>query len=116
MDKSAVEVGESEESLEFLDRLQLGPVTDGLDLPLVHLDAICTEDVTEELYREVVELTLLELQVEVVSPELFQDLRDVVAMFGQVPGVNQDVVDVNYDKSVEELPEHFVHEPLEDGR
>ncbi len=40
LDESAVEVGESEESLEFLDRLRLGPVTDGLDLPLVHLDAI----------------------------------------------------------------------------
>ncbi len=37
------------------------------------------------------ELTLLEIQVEVVFPEFFQDLRDVVAMFGQVPGVNQDV-------------------------
>ncbi len=85
----------------------MGP--DGLDLPLVHLDAIGTKDISEEL-------TLLELQVEMVFPELFQDLRDVVAMFGQVPGVNQDVVDVHYDKSVEKLPEHLVHKPLEDGR
>ncbi len=47
-----------------------------------------------------------------VFPELFQDLRDVVAMFGQVPGLNQDVIDVHYDKSVEKLPEHLVHNPL----
>ncbi len=42
------------------------------------------------------ELTLLKLQVEVVFPEFFQDLRDVVAMFGQVLGINKDVVDVHY--------------------
>ncbi len=88
LNKSAIEVGESEESLEFLNRLRLGPVTDSLDLPLVHLDAIRADDVPEELHCGTMELTLLERQVEVVFPELFQDLRDVVAMFGQVPGVN----------------------------
>ncbi len=85
-------------------------------LPLVHLDAIGTEDVPEELHHGAVELTLLELQVEMVFLELFQDPRDMVAMFGQLPEVNQDVVDVHYDKSVEKLPEHLVHKPLEDGR
>ncbi len=39
----------------------------------------------------------------------------MVAMVGQVPGVDKDVVDVNYHKAVEELPEHLVHELLEDG-
>ncbi len=39
----------------------------------------------------------------------------MVAMVGQVPGVDQNVVDVNYHKAVEELPEHLVHELLEDG-
>ncbi len=32
-------------------------------------------------------------------------------MFGQVPGVDQDIVHVYDDKSVEELPEHLIHEP-----
>ncbi len=45
LNKSAIEVGESEESLEFLNRLWLRPVTDSLDLPLVHLDAISADDV-----------------------------------------------------------------------
>ncbi len=94
----------------------LGPVTDGLDLLLVHLDAICTEDVSKELHHGAVELTLLKLQVEMVFPEMLQDLLDVVAMFGQVLGVNQDVIDVNYDGAMKELPEHLVHEPLEDSR
>ncbi len=89
----------------------MGPVLDSLDLPLVHLDAIDTENVPEELHRGAVELTLLELQVEVMFPKLFQDLRDVVAMFGQVLGVNKDVIDMHYDKSVKKLPDHLIHKP-----
>ncbi len=51
LNESALEVSESKESLEFLNGLWLGPVTDGMDLPLVLLDAICTEDVSEELHH-----------------------------------------------------------------
>ncbi len=40
----------------------------------------------------------------------------MMVMFGQVPGVDQDIVYVDDDKLVEELPEHLVHKPLEDGR
>ncbi len=47
--------------------------------------------------------------------EILKDLRNVVAMVGQVPGVNKDVVDIHNHKSVEELPEHLIHELLEDG-
>ncbi len=36
------------------------------------------------------------------------------AMFGQVPGVDQDIVYVHDDKPVEELLEYLVHKPLED--
>ncbi len=46
--------------------------------------------------------------------ELLEDLRNVVAMVGQVPGVNKDVVDIDYHRAVEELPEHLVHKLLED--
>ncbi len=40
----------------------------------------------------------------------------MVAMFGQVPGVDKDIVDVNDHKAMEKLPEHLVHKPLEDGQ
>ncbi len=46
--------------------------------------------------------------------ELLEDLFNVVAIVGQVPGVSKDVVDIDYHKAVEELPEHLVHEFLED--
>ncbi len=102
--------------MKFLHRQRQGPVPDGLDLPLVHLDPIHTEVVAEELDRGAVEFTLLELQVEVVFPELPEDLRHVMVIFGQVPGVDQNIVNVHDDKPVEELPEHLIHKSLEDGR
>lgn len=45
-------------------------------------------------------------------PELLENVRYVVAVFGQVPGGYQDVIDVNFQEAMEELLEHFVHEPL----
>ncbi len=62
--KSSVKVGETQESLELLDWLWLGPVSN--DLPLVHIDAIRTDVVTEELDRGVMELPFLELKVELI--------------------------------------------------
>lgn len=32
-----------------------------------------------------------------VLSELLEDLRHVVTMFGQVPGIDQGVINVNYD-------------------
>ncbi len=61
------------------------------------------------------ELALLQLEIEMVMAELLEDLLDVEAMFSQVPGVNENVVDVDDDESLEELPEHLIHIALEDG-
>lgn len=36
-----------------------------------------------------------------------------MAMFGQVLGVYQNIIDVNQDEFVEVLPEHLIHEFLE---
>lgn len=44
---------------------------------------------------------------------LLEDLHHVAAMFDQVPGVDQDVVDVVEDETMEELQEHLIHVPLE---
>lgn len=42
-----------------------------------------------------------------------EDLRHVVVMFGQVLGVCQDIVDVDNDETMEELPEHLIHVSLD---
>ncbi len=60
------------------------------------------------------ELALLQLEIEMVMVEFLEDLLDVEAMFGQVPGVDEDIVDVDDDESLKELPEHLIHIALED--
>ncbi len=50
-----------------------------------------------------------------VFSQLLKDLLHVVAVFGLVSGVNEDVVNIDDDELMEELPEHLIHEPLEDG-
>ncbi len=52
--ESSVEVGESKEPLEFLDRLRLRPLPDCLDLPLVHVDTFWADDIAEVLDQDVV--------------------------------------------------------------
>ncbi len=50
-----------------------------------------------------------------VRTEPLKDLRNVVAIVGQVPGADEYIIDVDNDEGVKELPEHLVHEFLEDG-
>lgn len=47
---------------------------------------------------------------------LLKDLHNMVANFGLVPGINQDVLNVNYGEGIDKLPEHLIHEALEKGR
>lgn len=59
------------------------------------------------------ELTLLQVQIYLMFSEHLQDLHNVVAMFSQVPMVDEDVIDVDDDKTMKHLPEHLIHEFLE---
>lgn len=86
---------------------------DGSHLPLVHIDALCANDVTKERDGGFVELTLLQFEVKMVFSQLLQDLLNVVAMVGQGPGVDKDVIYVHYDKAMEELTEHLIYKSLE---
>lgn len=77
------------------------------------LDAMLTDDVNKVVNGVIVELTLLELQVQMELSKFLKDLHHVVAMVSQVPGVNEDFVDTDDDETVEELPENLVRESLE---
>lgn len=64
----AVEVGESQKALEFFNSFGFRPVTNGLELIVIHLDALGTDYISEELGGGAVEFALLQLEVEVVFP------------------------------------------------
>lgn len=88
----------------------------GLELVIVHLHSLKRDDVPEELDGSSVELAFLQLEVKVVFYQLLKDQLHVVTMLSRVPGVDEDVVDIDNDESVEKLPEHLIHESLKDRR
>jgi len=59
------------------------------------------------------ESTFLSFKEELVLSETFEDLRNVMAMFGQSLGVNQNIINVNNNGVMKEISEHLVHEILE---
>ncbi len=59
LDEVAVEIGESKESLQFLNRLGSRPFCHSCNLPLVHLDTFPLDDVSQELHRGAMELAFL---------------------------------------------------------
>ncbi len=115
LDEVAIEMSKSQESLKLLYRLGNRPLCDGCHLPLVHLNSLLANDVAEELHSGAMEFALLQLEVQMVLAEPLKDLLNVVAMVGQVPGVDEYIIDVDNHEVVEELPEHLVHKSLEDG-
>ncbi len=115
LDETSIEISKSQESLKLLYRLGNWPLRDGSHLPLVHLNSLLANDVAEELHCGPMELALLQTEVQMVLAEPLKDLLNVVAMVSQVPGVDENIIDVDNHEVVEELPEHLVHEFLEDG-
>ncbi len=70
-----------------------------------------TVGLAEELHSGVMEFALLQLEVQRVLMEPLKDLCNMVAMAGQVPGVDEYIIDVDSYEGVEKL----IHEFLEDG-
>ncbi len=73
-----------QEALQFLDGYGLWPILYCLYLPLVHVNDVSVDDIAKELNSVTVELTILELEVQMVFPKFLEDLHHMVVMFGLV--------------------------------
>jgi len=85
-----------------------------LELVIIHLYSLGRDDIPEELDGGSVELALLQLEVKMVFSQFLKDLLHVAAMFSLVLGVDEDIINIDDDELMEELPEHLIHESLED--
>lgn len=70
--------------------------------------------VTQEVDEWAVKHTLLQLKVELVISKALKDLHNVMVMFIQVTGVDQDIINVDDDKSLAHVSEYLVYDALED--
>lgn len=48
-DETVVKVGKAQETLKIFNGSRLGPIPDGLNLPLVYLDVVLVNDITKEI-------------------------------------------------------------------
>lgn len=62
------------------------------------------------------ELALFSFGVQLELNHPFEDLSDLLDVFLQGVGVDQDVIDVYNNKSVEHVSEDVINKGLEDGR
>ncbi len=85
-----------------------------MELVIIHLYSLGRDDIPEELDGGSVELALLQFEVKMVFSQFLKDLLHVVAMFSLVLGVDEDIINIDDDELMEELPEHLIHESLED--
>ena len=115
VDKSTIEIGEAEEGLDVSNIPRLGPREDRLDLLGVHADAVGADDIAEIFDAGRVELAFLGLAIEVVESKTFEDFADAFDVVRFVIGVgeDEDIVEVDDDRDIEEIGEDLVHKALE---
>ncbi len=79
-----------------------------VNLPFVYLDAVFTDVIAEKLGGGLMEGAFLGFEVELVFAQALEDCN-MLTMFSQAPGVDQDIINVDNHKAVKELPEHLVY-------
>lgn len=88
-----------------------GPVPYGRHLSLVHGDTSRGGVIAKELYRGLMEDTILCFQEKVVLSQELEDLSNVMLV---VLGIDLDIINKHNDQTMEEISENIVHKVLED--
>ena len=112
VDKTMVEICESEEGLDVLNFPWFRPIGDGLNFLRGHRESIGRETETEVLGGGGMELTFLQLGEEIVLSEVSEDFTDVFLMGLGVLGVYQDVIQIDDNTDIEEIHKDTIDESL----
>jgi hypothetical protein len=115
MNEPAVEIGEAKEGLNVLDFPRFGPIEDSLDFVTGHGEPGGREDVSEVLDGLRVPFALLRLEVKSVRAEAAEDFTDMLAVRGDIGGVDEDVVEVNHDAHIQHICKDAIDKSLERG-
>ena len=96
-----VKLCQADKLLDISLFLGTGPFADGTDKATAGMDTLFGDDMAKELGLFLHEGTLGQLGVEVVLAEKGEDRPKVLEVFGFRTGVDQEVVEVDYNPSVE---------------
>jgi hypothetical protein len=114
-DKTTVVIANAKEGLQFFQCLGDGPGLDGLDLLGVGSNALIRDDVAEVGHRGFKELALGDFAIELVLPQEGEDLSNMLAVVLVVLAEDENVVNVHYDRLIEEGPEDVLDQGLKGG-
>ena len=79
---------------------RFGPVLDDLDFARGHSESVLREDVAEIFDFFFVKLTFIGVCIQSVFSETSEDLTNVGLVIGKVVGVDQDVVQIDYNADI----------------
>ncbi len=113
LDEASVEVGESEERLDFLDGTRDWPVSNDAGFFRIHCYAGGGDDESEVFNGIGVEGGFVQTGVKIVVAEALEDGADMFRVIFWVVGKDEDVVQVYDDVDVAQVLENVVHECLE---
>ena len=108
-----IEVRETEEDLDIVDRFRDGPIDNGRDPVRFHGDSLLGYDEAKEGDLTRVEETLLKLDVETVFEETFEDLTHVLNVLFKGIRENQDIIEVDNAELINEFAEDVIDIRLE---
>lgn len=113
--KPTIEIGEAEERLNIPNTLRLRPILNRLDFLLIHRETLGRNYVAEVLDRRRVELALFGFAIKLVLMKAPKDFFDMLLMIFGIGREDEDVVQVDDDKDVEDVGKDVVHEVLKGG-
>ena len=106
----AVEVGKAKEGTKVVRVGGGGPIVDHLELGGVHVDGVVGDDVAKEVDCHLAEGTFLGVEVEGMLTEQLEHLSEMSGVGGEVGTVDEDIVEIDNNKSIKERTKNIVHE------
>ena len=115
-DETTVEVGEAKEGAKVVRVGGGGPVVNYLEVGKVHVDGAVGDNVAEEVDSCLAEGAFLGVEVEGMLTEQLEYLSEMSGVGGEVRAVDEDIVEVDDNRSVKERAKDIVHEGREGSR
>src|SRR5882724_5936696 len=110
--ETMIEVGESKERLDVFDFLGFWPILDDLDLVRGHGEAFGRQHVSEVFAGSDVELAFVCTGKKSISMESTKYFLNMSFVFGNVVGIDENVIKIYDDNDVDHICEDVIHKLL----
>src|SRR5882724_10554190 len=111
-----IEVGKSEERLDVFDFPGFWPILDNSDLVRGHGEAFGGQHISEVFAGSDMELTFVCMGKQSISAEPMKYFLDMSFVFGNVVGIDENVVQIYDDNDADHIHEDVIHKPLKSCR